>query len=238
MINFRKKIRIESNSEERPAGDASIKETPESSGPDEDNDLADRIKKKSRGRPKKSNEIVVNIYLFLLFLARSTSIFNPFYLIFYPFESIFLNLFLEILGIFKVLAKLQPIWSYSVLMLQRSLIQPKKVVYYNSLWQETFEILTLGPSFITSALFLAFLEPTHLKYDIRFFENSPTYFFVHIKVYLRFAHRTDHMHIAHALCRLFFCFMIFVAAVNQKVYFFIFILFMLKSAFCLLYNLE
>ena len=122
MINFRKKIRIESNSEERPAGDASIKETPESSGPDEDNDLADRIKKKSRGRPKKSNEIVVNIYLFLLFLARSTSIFNPFYLIFYPFESIFLNLFLEILGIFKVLAKLQPIWSYSVLMLQRSLI--------------------------------------------------------------------------------------------------------------------
>ena len=140
--------------------------------------------------------------------------------------------------IFKVLAKLQPIWSYSVLLLQRSLIQPKKVVYYNSLWQETFEILTLGPSFITSALFLAFLEPTHLKYDIRFFENSPTYFFVHIKVYLRFAHRTDHMHIAHALCRLFFCFMIFVAAVNQKVYFFIFILFMLKSAFCLLQSLE
>ena len=89
MINFRKKIRIESNSEERPAGDASIKETPESSGPDEDNDLADRIKKKGRGRPKKSNEIVVNIYLFLLFLARSTYIFNPFYLIFYPFESIF-----------------------------------------------------------------------------------------------------------------------------------------------------
>ena len=68
MINFRKKIRIESNSEERPAGDASIKETPESSGPDEDNDFADRIKKKGRGRPKKSIEIVVNIYLFLLFL--------------------------------------------------------------------------------------------------------------------------------------------------------------------------
>ena len=67
MINFRKKVRIESNSEERPAVDASKKETPESSGPDEDNDLADRIKKKSRGRPKKSNEIVVNIYLFLLF---------------------------------------------------------------------------------------------------------------------------------------------------------------------------
>ena len=67
MINFRKKIRIESNSEERPAGDASIKETPESSGPDEDNDFADRIKKKGRGRPKKSIEIVVNIYLFLLF---------------------------------------------------------------------------------------------------------------------------------------------------------------------------
>ena len=65
IINFRKKIRIESNSEERPAGDASVKETPESSGPDEDNDLAERIKKKSRGRPKKSNEIVVNIYLFL-----------------------------------------------------------------------------------------------------------------------------------------------------------------------------
>ena len=65
IINFRKKIRIESNSEERPAVDAPIKETPESSGPDEDNDLAERIKKKSRGRPKKSNEIVVNIYLFL-----------------------------------------------------------------------------------------------------------------------------------------------------------------------------
>ena len=65
MINFRKKIRIESNSEERPAVDASKKETPESSGPDEDNDLADRIKKKSRGRPRKANEIEVNICFYL-----------------------------------------------------------------------------------------------------------------------------------------------------------------------------
>ena len=64
IFNFRKKIRIESNSEERKV-DASIKETPESSGPDEDNDLADRIKKKSRGRPRKAKEIEVNTSFYL-----------------------------------------------------------------------------------------------------------------------------------------------------------------------------
>ena len=64
IFNFRKKIRIESNSEERKV-DASIKETPESSGPDEDNDLANRIKKKSRGRPRKAKEIEVNTSFYL-----------------------------------------------------------------------------------------------------------------------------------------------------------------------------
>ena len=34
-----------------------------------------------------------------------TSISNPFYLLFYPFESIFQKICLDILAIFKVLAK-------------------------------------------------------------------------------------------------------------------------------------
>ena len=141
--------------------------------------------------------------------------------------------------------------------------------------------------YITSACFRPFLNPTTLsanvnissyQYDIKFFENSPTYFFVHVgkgkslfefkgqliskglfsilnsskkrtknlttmipqddllsfvfwknlktpkshfEINLPLAHHyfkvsfdTDHMHIVHALCRMFFCFMIFVAAVN------------------------